>query len=162
MAEVKQNADGSLSVIREIDNQDVARMGGSSGAAGTNVPSYLGDTKLAFNIAGGTDSAVGLLLWQNTLGYDIIVEGAVLDLTTVAAAACTASFGSSTNSTGSSANMFASKNINSATGTFTGGAVAVKVPSNQYIVGSVVSGTSSGAVARAYFTYFPAAGAAGR
>jgi hypothetical protein len=102
-----------------------------------------------------------LLAWQNTLGYDVIVTSHQIDLTTIATAACSASFGHSTNSTGSASNMISAQNVHAATGTFNGGALSVKVPSLDFITGSVSTGTSAGMVARAYFTFVPSAAAGG-
>lgn len=161
MAIFRQNADGSVSTVRERDGAEVERVGGSAGSSGTNAPSYLGGATLAFNVGGGTDTGGGLLSWQNSLGYDVIVQAFALDVLTIATSACTASFGHSTTSTGSVGQLISGKDVHSSTGVFNSASAGpVKVPSLDYITGSVGGGTSSGLVARAYFTLIPA-GAAG-
>lgn len=161
MAEFKQNADGSVSTIRERDSAEMERVGGVAGVAGSNQPSYPAGASMAFNIGGGTDTAGGLLQWQNLLGYDVIVGSFALDVLTIATSACSASFGHSTASTGLTAQLISAKDVHGSTGTFNSASAGpVKVPASDFITGSVSSGTSSGLVARAYFTFLPA-GAAG-
>jgi len=155
MAELRQNADGSLSVIRENDSLDALRVGGRIGAAGSNIPGYIDGGQLVFNIGGGTDSAGGLLAWQNLTGNDIVVTYAVLDVSSTATNACSASFGSTTNSTSSASNFISAQDVHTALVTVNSGAKSIKVSASNFITGSVSSGTSSGLVGRAVFTYFP-------
>lgn len=158
----KQNSDESYGGYRTRDGQEMWRSGSNTGPAGSNTPSYLGGAVLSFNIAGGTDTGGGLLGWTNNLGYDIIVTSHQLDVTTVATAACSVEFGgTSTNVTTASTNMIASQDVHSATGQFNGGALSVKVPNGKFITGSTLSGASAGLVARAYFSFIPAAAAGG-
>lgn len=158
----RQNADGSVSGLRERDLAEVYRYGGLAGPAGSFTPSYPGGGTLAFNVAGGTDTAGGLLGWQNNLGYDIIVTSHWLDVTTIATGACTVSFGqTATNATTSASNMINGQDVHSSTGVFNGGALSVKVANGTWITGSKASGASAGLVARAYFSFTPAAAAAG-
>lgn len=160
MAVEKQNADGSYSGVREKDGAELWRAGGYAGPAGTNVPEYLGGSSLVFNVAGGTDTAGGLLSWQNNLGYDIMVTSHQLHVQTQSAGACTVSFGgTSTSGTTLASNMISGQSV-AATGVFNGGALSVLVPNGKWLTGSTATGASSGLVARAYFSYIPA-GAAG-
>lgn len=161
MAEVKQNPDGSMSIVRETDSLEALRIGGRMGAPGSNIPAYIDGGQLSFNIAGPTDTGGGLLAWQNNTGFDIVVTYGILDVTSTATNTCSASFGSSTNSTGVSTGFFSAKDVHSGLSTTNSGAVSTKVVASNFITGSVSSGTSTGLVARAIFTYFPlpAAGA---
>lgn len=148
--EEKQNADGSLSGIREKDAFEVYRSGGYMGPAIAmqNVPAYPGGINLQFNIAGLNDNGGGLLQWQNNFPFDIIVTAHVLDVTTISAAACTVSFGSASASNTVSTNMVNGQDVHSATGTFNGGALSVKVTSGNWITGSKGGGSSSGLIGR--------------
>lgn len=150
MTAERQNGDGSLSGLREKDSFEVYRSGAYAGPAGSNVPAYPGGINLMLNIAGGTDTAGGLLQWQNNLGYDIIVLGHQLDVTTVASAACTASFGSAAASNTLATNMINGQDVHSATGTFNGGALSVKVVNGNWITGSKGGGASAGLVGRVF------------
>lgn len=164
-----QLPDGSYAGIRERDGLEEWRAGGyavpapistsSVGVLPAHQPGYLGGSTLHFNIGSDTssnDSAGGkLLCWQNLKGFDLIVTGHILDVTTASGAACSASFGRSTNSTGTSANMIATQSV-SVIGVFNGGALSIRVNQNDFLTGSVSAGTSSALRARAYFTYLPA------
>lgn len=157
MAEVKQHSDGSIGVIRERDSQDCMRAGGVAGPAGSNSPSYVPGSSMSFNIAGGTDTGGGVLSWQNKFPFDILVTGAVVNVTTIATAACTLSIGgTSTSGTTSSSTLISGQDVHSATGAFTSAApVAVLVPQNKWITGSVASGASAGLVGYVYVAYRP-------
>jgi hypothetical protein len=157
----QQHDDGSVSVVRERDGLDVGRQGGYMGAAGSNVPGYQGGSTLMFNVAGGTDTGGGILGWTNNLGYDIIVLGHQLEVTTVASAAATVSCGQTpTSATTSSSNMISGQDTHTATGVFNGGALSVKVANGTFITCSKASGATAGMVARVFFQFIadPAAG----
>lgn len=153
----RQNADGSQSGVREKDSAEVFRTGGYVGPSGSNTPGYPSSSQLIFNTNGASDSgsAGGMLAWQNTLGYDIIVTSHQLDVITPSGSAGTVSFGQAAASTTSSSNMISGQSV-AATGTFNGGALSVKVAANAWITGSKASGTTASMVARAYFTFTPA------
>lgn len=158
----RQNADGTISGLREYDTAEMYKLGGSRGPAGSNVPSFEGGGTLSFNIAGGTDTAGGILSWQNNLGYDIIVTGHQLDVTTQSSGACTVSIGqTATNGTTSSSNMINGQTV-AAAGIFNGGALSVIVHNGDWITGSKASGASAALVGAAIFQYVrrPAAGKA--
>jgi hypothetical protein len=160
----RQNADGTLEGLREQDYASMYRAGGYAGPAGSNQPSFEGGAVLSFNIAGGTDSGGGLLSWKNTLGYDVIVTAHWLDVTTAAAAACGVDFGQTASSgTTAASNMISNQDVHSATGTFNGGVLSVKVPNNTWITGSTHGGgASAGLVARANFAFTRAPAAGGK
>lgn len=157
MAEQKQNSDGSVSTVRERDGLEVARAGGVAGPAGSNTPSYIPGSSLSFNFAGGTDTGGGILSWQNTLGYDIIVTWHALNVTTQSSAACTVNVGATaTSATTSSNNMISAQSVASAGIFGTSSPVAVKVAANKWITISTGTGASSGLVGNAYFYFIPA------
>ena len=151
----RQNSDGSLSGLRERDDAEMYRLGGYMAPAGVvtttgyTVVDYPGGINIQANINGASaNTAGGLFQWQNNLGYDVIVVAHVLDITTPSAGACTVSFGqASTGSVTASTNMINNQSA-AATATVNGGALSVKVPSNQWIVGSTGGGSASGLVAR--------------
>lgn len=157
MAVQKENSDGSVSIVRERDSLECSRAGGVAGPAGSNTPSFIPGSSLSFNFAGGTDTGGGILSWQNTLGYDILVTWHAINVTTVATAACTVSVGAtSTSGTTSSNNMINAQDVHSATGSFgTTSPVAVLVPANKWITASVGTGASAGLVGKAYFYFIP-------
>jgi hypothetical protein len=164
-----QLADGSYAGIRERDGLEEWRAGGYATPAPTSTssvstipahqPGYLGGSTLHFNVGSDTssnDSGGGkLLCWQNLKGFDVIVTGHVIDVSTGSASACSASFGKSTTSTGTSSNMIATQSVTTI-GVFNGGALSVRVNQNEFITGTIVAGTSSALRARAYFSYLPA------
>jgi hypothetical protein len=136
----------------------VNRQGGYAGPAGSNAPSFIPGSSLSFNFAGGTDTAGGILSWQNTLGYDIIVTWHAIYVTTIASGACTISIGqTAVSGTTSSSNMISGQDVHSATGLFgTSSPIAVKVGQNEWITASKASGASAALVGRAYFYFIPA------
>lgn len=160
--EIRQNADGSSSFVRESDAMEMGRAGAVAGAAGSNTPAFANVGSMTWLLSGGTDTAGGLLGWKNTLGYDIEVVGAVLSVSTVATGACTVSFGQTgTNATTSASNMISGQDTHTATGQFTSSApLAVKVAQNTWITGSQASGATSGMVGKFIVQYVPLAGAA--
>lgn len=161
MAVEQQHADGSYGGLRERDSLETWRAGGYRGPAGSNTPAFFGGFSLDFNLGGGTDTAGGILSYQNNFGYDIIVTGHQLDVTTASSGACTVSFGeTATSGTTLSSNFINGQSVAS-TGTFNGGALSVKWPQGKWITGSTASGASTGLVASAKIQCLPspAAGA---
>ena len=155
MPALKQNTDGSVSIIRESDSQELFRAGGPL-VVGAAAPAFLPGSTLKLPIAGPTDTAGGLLAWQNTLGYDMIVYGATLDVTTQSSGACTVSVGAAANGTTLNAGMISGQSV-AATGQFAKATpVAQKVPNGQFVTASTASGASAGLVARLYVEYCPA------
>lgn len=154
MAEFKQNGDGSVSLIREQDSQEMSRSGGYMGPAGTSQPGYLGETNAGFNVNGASGSAGGILQWQNTLGYDIIVTGAQLDITTVSATAGTVSFGTGAGSATLYSNFINALSV-AATATSNGGSLSVVVSNGSWITGSQATGSASTFVGRFYIDFKP-------
>lgn len=153
--DIKQNADGSMAIINPLDSSEVLRVGGPK-AATQNSPIYKNTSALKLAVAGTADTAGALLSWQNNLGYDIIVIGAVLDVTTQSSGACTVSLGQTpTNGTTLSSNMISGQSVASA-GQFKNAApLGVKVPNGTWITGSTASGASAALVGSFYMPYFP-------
>ena len=156
-----QYADGSYGGLRELDGLAVWRAGGYMGPAGSNQPAFIGGTTLAFNIAGGTDTAGGILSYANNFGYDLMIISHQLDVTTQSSGVCTLSFGeTATNGTTLASNCISGQTV-AAVGTFNGGSLSVKWPQGKWITGSTATGASTGLVGRVFFTVIPvpAAGA---
>lgn len=152
MTELRQNADGSASFLREKDSAEVGRLGSYAGAAGSNAPSFEHSVYLHFNLA-TTSGAGGALAWQNTLNDDIIVTKAVLDVTTASAGAGTLHVGSATGSAVTASNIISAQSVN-ATATVTPSTpISVKVTKNNYVTATQASGSLSGTVASLYLTY---------
>ena len=87
MASLKQNADGSLSIYSDAEQKDVFRAGGPAVATAA-APNFRPGSYLKWQINGPTDTAGALGSWQNNLGYDIMITGAFIDVTTQSAGAC--------------------------------------------------------------------------
>ena len=155
MAALKQNTDGSVSIMRETDGQELFRAGGPA-TVGANAPAYLPGSTLKLPMAGPTDTAGGLLAWQNTLGYDIIVYGATLDVTTQSSGACTVSVGAAVNGTTLNAGMISGQSVAATGQSAKATPVAQKVPAAQFITASTASGASAGLVAKLYVEFCPA------
>jgi hypothetical protein len=160
MATERQNADGSVSVLREQDQQDMCRLGAYAGPAGSNQPRFNGGEWLEWNIAGGTDTGGGILSWQNNLGYDVIVTDFSLEVLTQSSGACTVSFGqTAVNGTTSASNLMSGQSVASAGLNAAAAPVKVKVPANTWLTGSRASGASAGLVGIARASIIPALGA---
>jgi hypothetical protein len=155
MAALKQNTDGSVSIIRETDGQEVFRAGGPK-TVSASAPAYMPGSVLKLPVTGGTDTAGGLLAWQNTLGYDILVDAATLDVTTQSSGACTVSIGGAANGATLNAGMISGQSV-AATGTFGKATpVAQKVAANAFITASTASGASAALIGNVYVSFFPA------
>lgn len=155
----RQNGDGSMSGIREIDGDEVYRLGGyatnvatASGAA-VNTPAYDGGQTLRFNVPGANNTGGGgLLSWTNNLGYDIVVVAHVLNVSTASTGAANVSCGgTNTNATTSSTNMISSQAVGS-TGTFNGGALSILVANGKFIT-CTGSADTTGLIAQAIFSF---------
>lgn len=156
-----QYADGSYGGIRELDALQTWRSGGYMGPAGSNQPAFFGGFTLAFNVGGGTDTAGGILSYQNNFGFDLMIISHQLDVSTQSSGVCTVSFGETpTSGTTLASNMLSGQTV-AAVGTFNGGSLSVKWPQGKWITGSTASGASTGLVARVLVSCLPmpAAGA---
>ena len=152
MADIKQNSDGSVSIVREIDGLEVFRAGGGK-TPGTGAPVYLPGASLVLAATGGTDTGGGLTSWQNTFPFDIIITNCVVDVTAASSGACTAEWGTGATSTTANAGLVAATSV-AATGQL-GGNVKVRLAQNNWLTGSTATGASSGLVARVYVEYVP-------
>lgn len=154
----QQYADGTERALRERDGAEMTRIGGYAGPAGSNVPDFPIGSTMRFNIAGVSDSAGGIQSWQNNLGFDILVTGHQLNITTVATGICTVSVGqTATNGTTLSSNMLSGVDVHTATGVKNPGSpIGILVPKNTWITASTASGASAGLVGLLYFQYNPA------
>lgn len=109
----------------------------------------------------GVDTGGGIFSFKNPESAAIVVERVVLDVTTVATAACTVSVGqTATNGTTSSANLIDTLDVHTAAGAFdnidnhgTNGKGHQRVAVGNWVTGSTATGASAGLVGNAYITY---------
>lgn len=148
---LRQNADGSLSLLDEGTGIETARFGGATtrvggaAATNTNVPNFRGVIYVTCRIQGPTDTAGGLCAVANPFNTTVnILAGGQLAITTQSSGACTAQFGVAANATTTSATLFAAASM-AATGlsTMIGN---VTWSTTQFITGSTATGASSGLV----------------
>ncbi len=100
MANIKQHADGSMSIFSDQEQKSLFRVGGSaSPAAGGSDQSYRGvyTIKIPLNTSGQGTTAGGS--WQNTTGDDLIVGHTYVRVQTAQTATITISVGVGTDST---------------------------------------------------------------
>lgn len=111
------------------------------------------------------DTAGGVFSWQNPLSVKVIAT-AIVNVTTVATAACTVDVGLAANATTLADTLLDGVDVNAAViranpfdnkGTNGKGVQLVdeKGGSNDFITGSKASGASAGIVGFAYIVYFP-------
>lgn len=165
MAETKQNADGSMSTVRERDGVEASREGGYAGpgtqniqANGPAVPAFMPGSTLEFNVNGANATTGGgtILSWLNNLPYDIVVNWAMMDVIGTGSSTATVSFGQATTATGTSSNILATQST-SAVATLGSGSIAVKVKQNQFITGAaaVTGATFTAYFGKVAFSYIP-------
>lgn len=114
---------------------------------------------------GALDAAGGVLAWQNPHENSIIIDRIILDVTTVATAACTIDVGTTaTSAATSSDNLIDGLDVNSAAGVFdnlgnagTNGKTRQKLAAGKWITASKASGAAAGLVGYAYIFYHLAA-----
>ena len=145
--DLKQNADGSLSLHDEVAARAVLKLGGPA-TPDNSTPRFEGSQWLKLALKAGTDTGGGVLSWQNNLGHDIVIERAQLDITTIATAACSLDVGeTATNGTTAATNLFSAQDVHSATGLFDSGAKGVIVPAGKWVTASTHSGGASAGLA---------------
>lgn len=153
-----QRPDGSVALVTDNGSKEVARFGGDGGSTATV---WRSAKTVCVPFAGGTDTGGGILSWPNPEAGAIVITNLVLDVTTKATGACTASFGTTASSaTTSSANLIDSLDVGTAAGTFdsntdkgTNGKTRQKLAAGGWVTGSRASGASAGLVGVAYITY---------
>lgn len=106
------------------------------------------------------DTGGGILSLANPEGADVIVTRFVIEVTTVATAACTADFGIAAAATTSSDTLIDGVDVNSAVGVFcnfddqgTNGQSVVTWDSDEYLTGSMATGAAAGLAGYAYVEY---------
>lgn len=165
MANIQQKGDGSTSLYSDIEGLDLARFGGpktpAAATVGLGSAKYRGATVAVVPLSAAAGNG-GVLAWRpDRNDIDHIIGQVVIDITTLQAGQ-TASFGTATNATTSSANLIDTLAI-SATGQFdnitdksTNGKSRQRLVAGQYITGTA-SGTPASLVGYAYITYWPVA-----
>ena len=155
MASLKQNADGSLSIYSDAEQKDVFRAGGPAVATAA-APNFRPGSYLKWQINGPTDTGGALGSWQNNLGYDIMITGAFIDVTTQSAGACGANVGVGATGTSNTGALLNAVSV-AAVGQVTRATPPVqKCPAGQFVTASTGSGASSGFVGQLYIEFVPA------
>lgn len=120
----------------------------------------MSEQKGAYKVAlsNASDAAGGVLSLANPEGVDLIVTKIVLDVTTVATAACTLDAGCGSGATTKYDNLVDGLDVNAATGAFgspsgTNGLPAMRWESNGYLTISTATGAVAGLVGNAYIEY---------
>lgn len=148
---LRQNADGSISMFSEDSAIEVARFGGpatrvgGAAATNTNVVNWRGIITMVMRIQGPTDTAGALGAVANPFGTTVyVMAGSNMIVTTQSSGACTVSVGPAANATTLNAGIFSGISVAA-----TGQTNSVLVPSwssSQFITASTASGASSGLV----------------
>ena len=121
--------------------------------------------KCAKTSLGSSDSAGGILAWQNPETSAIVVVRFVIDRTTKSTGACTADFGTAANGTTSSDNLLDGVDVGAAAAVednvenkSTNGKALQRLDakggSTDYITGSKATGAAAGLVGNAYIYYY--------
>jgi len=154
---LKQNADGSTSLISEAGSVDHARFGGGKGAA---APGFRGQITAKIALA-AVGTAGGIFAWQAPANTDIIVTDLTVDVTTQTAGACTLDAGPAADATTlndtliDGVSLAAAGQFNNYDDKGSNGKFHRRVSAAGWITGSVASGTVTGLVGWAYITYIP-------
>jgi hypothetical protein len=107
------------------------------------------------------DTAGGVFAWANPEAGSIIITRVILDVTTVANAACTLDVGmTATNATTLSDNLIDGVDVRTATGVFSqadgadaNGKAQQKLATGKWVTGSKASGAAAGLVGYVYISY---------
>lgn len=158
----QQLDDGSLAILNDFDGVRDLHVGGPKIPTVAN-PRRYSIRILKMPLAAGTDTGGGILSWQNNTGVTMMIDELMLDITTIATAACSISAGTTAvSATTSSANLIDTLDVHSATGTFdnigshgAGGKSNGKVANGAWVTISTASGASAGLVGNAYLFLFP-------
>lgn len=121
----------------------------------------MSECKGAYKVAlsDASDLAGGILALANPEGVDLIVTKLVIDVTTVATAACSVDAGIAANGSTSADNLIDGQDVHTATGAFgsptgSSGLPAKKWKSTEYLtVSTVAGGACAGLKGNAYIEY---------
>lgn len=113
-------------------------------------------------LAGGTDTGGGIGSWQNPFVETVDISITMVDVSTVATAACTVDIGTTaTSATTSSNNLLTGLDVNAATGAFdnitdkgASGKSRQQLAAGKWVTVSRASGASAGLVGRLHIRYF--------
>jgi hypothetical protein len=156
---LRQNPDGSVSLVSDADAIEHVRVGGPASPS-VALPRWSNEKTVKVPLAAGA-AAAGILSWQNPEVGAIIVTSLVVDVTTKTTGACTASFGQAATSIASQ-NLIDTLDVGTAIGTFDNntdkgalGKTRQKVGAGQFVTGSQQTGAVAGLAGFAYITYIP-------
>ena len=158
---LRQNSDGSVSLVSDADAIEHVRVGGPVNPTAA-APRWSNEKTVKIALI-AADTAGAALAWQNPEAGAILVTGVVVDVTTKSTGAGTLSIGTAANGTTSAANLIDTLDVGTAAGLFdnntdkgTNGKTRQKLAAGQYITGSRASGALAGLAGNAYITYIPA------
>jgi hypothetical protein len=152
-----------------VDLTSVTKIDGTTltaSAAELNLLKYADKmTKVVKVALAALDTGGGVFAWQNSEeGASIIITRIILDVTTVATAACTLDIGTTATSAATvSDNLIDGLDVNAATGVFdnlgnagTNGKTRQKLASGKWVTGRMKTGAAAGLVGSAYIEYLVA------
>jgi len=168
---LRQNPDGSCSLINELDGKEVARFGGvtsantsSASASSAGVQTYRAQKWAVMPLLATAGVGAALASFQNKEenGADIYVTDYLLDIQTGSAASCTCKVDVGNLATSSGTTVITALDLSNVLlasagwdGT-AGGKPRVKMTANQYLNCIMVSGSATGLVGRAVVGYIVA------
>lgn len=162
MASIRQNSDGSATFFSDVTGTEAMRAGGPKpiggpGAGGSTADFRPGSCLKMGPFAGvvaTTGGAIGA--WTNNLGYDIIIEYAVFDVTTASSGAANLTVGQTpTSVTTSSTNLIAAVSVASTGGKASAAALGIKVKNGEFVT-LQGSADTTGLIGSLYLRFIPA------
>lgn len=163
---LKQNPDGSLSIINEIDGKEMARFGGvptanatSATASAVGTQTYRGQKWAVMPLLATAGVGASLASFQNKEATDIYITDYLIDVQTGSSASCTCKVDVGNLATSSGTTVVTAldlSNVLLAAGGWDGTAGSkprVKMTADQYLNCTMVSGSATGLVGRVMVGY---------
>lgn len=156
MADLVQNADGSLSVRNEIEGTDLGRWGGPKTPSAAT-PRYGGVKTVKIPLS-AVDAAAGIFTWTNNEPAAVIVTKVTVDVTTASTGACSISIGQAatailSNNLIDTLSVATAGSFDNITDKGTNGKSRQRVAVGQLVTGSTASGASAGLAGNVYIDY---------
>lgn len=161
MANFKQNADGSVSIINELTGVEAFRAGGPKpiggpGTGAVSIPQFVPGSVLKMGPFAGlvatTGGAIGA--WTNNLGYDILIRRIVVDVTAASSGAANLTVGQTPTSVVTSSNNLLTATSVAAISVI-GASTQVKVKQGEFIT-LTGSADTTGMIANLFLALIPA------
>lgn len=147
-----QFGDGSTALQNSADGVSDLHVGGPSNPNGAT-PRAIVPRVLKMNL-GGSNGAAGIVSFQNTAVYPLMLDELIVDVVTAATGACAIQAGTASTNVAST-NMIASQDIHTAAGLFTGTG-PIKLAPGSFFTISTLTGSLTGMVGYAYLKVWPA------